>query len=261
MPQDLGSLGGPSVATGINDSGEIVGYSALTTGADSVTYAFIYSNNTMMSLGPAANSFYSYATAINDAGQVVGDSEEPGTELRGDAFLYSNGTMTDLGTLPGYLGSYANAINNSGEVVGYAEQTSGFPETITNHAFLYTNGHMTDLNADISASSGWVLETATAINDQGAIVGVGTLNGYAAWVFALYVVDAHSHPHAYPNSIAYPYTNSYTDSDAYTNFYTRTCANAKSDAAPCARSARSEPLRAPTPSSRQSREMRVLASQ
>ena len=40
--------------------------------------------------------------------------------------------------------------------------------------FLYSNGAMTDLNSLIDPHSGWTLETATAINDQGQIVGWGT---------------------------------------------------------------------------------------
>ena len=39
------------------------------------------------------------------------------------------------------------------------------------HAFLYNNGTMTDLNSLIP--SGWILEVANAINDNGQIVGQG----------------------------------------------------------------------------------------
>jgi probable HAF family extracellular repeat protein len=46
-----------------------------------------------------------------------------------------------------------------------------------NHAFIYTNGKMTDLNTLIPANSGWELDTASAINDNGWIVGQGSING------------------------------------------------------------------------------------
>jgi probable HAF family extracellular repeat protein len=36
---------------------------------------------------------------------------------------------------------------------------------------------MLDLNNLIPANSGWLLQIANAINDQGQIVGQGTLNG------------------------------------------------------------------------------------
>jgi hypothetical protein len=45
------------------------------------------------------------------------------------------------------------------------------------HAFVYRNGQMFDLNNLIPANSGWVLTTATGINDTGHIVGSGALNG------------------------------------------------------------------------------------
>jgi hypothetical protein len=38
---------------------------------------------------------------------------------------------------------------------------------------------MLDLNSLIPANSGWVLQFANGINDQGQIVGEGTLNGQA----------------------------------------------------------------------------------
>ena len=54
-------------------------------------------------------------------------------------------------------------------MVGYCLDDVG----LTFHAFLYSNGTMTDLNNLISPSFGWTLESATAINDNGQIVGYG----------------------------------------------------------------------------------------
>ena len=46
------------------------------------------------------------------------------------------------------------------------------------HAFLWQDGVMTDLNdLPIVAGSGWILTAATAINDNGDIVGTGLLDG------------------------------------------------------------------------------------
>jgi probable HAF family extracellular repeat protein len=44
QPTDLGNLGGTSQATGINDSGQVVGYSATGTAYNSPTHAFLYSS-------------------------------------------------------------------------------------------------------------------------------------------------------------------------------------------------------------------------
>jgi probable HAF family extracellular repeat protein len=77
--------------------------------------------------------------------------------------------MKDLGTL-GY--SQANGINTAGQVVGSASiLVSGLPVT---HAFLYKNGPLIDLNSLLDSSgTGWTLQGASAINNNGQIVGVG----------------------------------------------------------------------------------------
>ena len=57
-------------------------------------------------------------------------------------------------------------------MVGDAATNSG-----NGHAFVYRNGQMTDLNSLLPANSGWVLTTATAINNNNQIVGTGVVNG------------------------------------------------------------------------------------
>jgi len=44
-------------------------------------------------------------------------------------------------------------------------------------AFLWKNGAMSDLNTSIPTGSGWVLTTASAINNAGQISGTGLFNG------------------------------------------------------------------------------------
>jgi probable HAF family extracellular repeat protein len=110
---------------------------------------------------------YSWATAINDAGQVVGYANTADSFSR--AFLYENGRMSDLGTLGGTY-SRALALNGAGDVVGYSETIPGTSEL---HAFLDSGGRMTDLNRLLSAGTGWTLESATGINDQGQVAGYG----------------------------------------------------------------------------------------
>jgi probable HAF family extracellular repeat protein len=122
------------------------------------------------------------ATAINDNAEVVGCSYETNC-----AFLWhddnSNGQadpaeIIDLGTLGGNQ-SEALSINNQGQIVGWAENSSG-----QQRAFIYENGKMYDLNNFIS-EPGWVLEEATAINDNGHIIGTGTYNGESGHGFLL----------------------------------------------------------------------------
>jgi probable HAF family extracellular repeat protein len=72
---DLGTLdgGNHSWAQGINDSGQIVGYSWTTTEGNPYEHAFLYENGTMTDLGDLGGNT-SFATAINDNGQIVGYS-------------------------------------------------------------------------------------------------------------------------------------------------------------------------------------------
>ena len=173
---DLGTLGsatrpGSSKANAINDSGQIVGSTTVIDGSgDESQQAFLDMNGTMTALGiPFGQS--SEATAINNSGQIVGNSGEANSGNLGQhAFLWSDGTATDLGTLPGDSYAVATSINDSGLIVG--ESFSNDPQT--GHAFVYENGVMTDLNSLLPASSGFVLNTATGIDDADEICGLAT---------------------------------------------------------------------------------------
>ena len=90
----------------------------------------------------------------------------------GHAILWSNGTATDLGTLPGDAYSVATSINDSGLIVGDVVLRRQQPQT--GHAFVYENGVMIDLNSLLPANSGWVLNTATQIDNADEICGLGT---------------------------------------------------------------------------------------
>lgn len=154
---DLGTLGGTSsVAAGINDLGQVVGYSY--TNGDADQHAFIYSNGVMTDLGTLGGD-NSQATAINASGEVVGVSAT--SESPEHAFLYTGGIMKDLGTLGGTL-SGASGINASGQVVGSAT-TAGDGDY---NAFIYENGIMSNLNIQ-----GGVNADAKGINNAGQITG------------------------------------------------------------------------------------------
>ena len=158
--QDLGTFGGEwSVAYGINDSGQVAGWASY--GSSYLGHAFLYSGGTMQDLGTLGTGAYSWAYGINNSGQVVGASYINSSSTE-HAFLDSGGTMQDL-TPVGSAGSEALAINNAGQVVG---NNNG-------QAFIDSGGTMSDLNGLINPALGLVLENATAINDQGWIVGYG----------------------------------------------------------------------------------------
>ena len=80
--------------------------------------------------------------------------------------------MQDLGTLGG-SSSLAYGINSSGDIVG----SSYIPESENTHAFLWMGDGLLDLNSLVPNDSGWELNEAYAINDNGQIVGMGTRLG------------------------------------------------------------------------------------
>ena len=110
---------------------------------------------------------------INAAQQVVGYSADSGFNQM-QAVLWNGTVPTSLGSLPGHAFTQANAINSAGAIVGFAKSSESDPD---GNAFIWRNGQMLDLNSLIAAMSGWHLTSAMDINDTGAIVGYGTLNG------------------------------------------------------------------------------------
>ena len=162
---DLGTLpgGSYSIGNGINNSGQVVGYSSITSG---YVHAFLYANGLMKDIGTLPDVSQSCATAINDDGKVVGYSS--------DNFLYVNGSMQDLGAFENVGAptlTVPNGINAIGWVVGYGSTTIGQYTEL--RAFLYTSELITDMNTLISPTSGWMLTDACGINDLGQIVGSG----------------------------------------------------------------------------------------
>jgi probable HAF family extracellular repeat protein len=160
-----------SEATGINASGQVVGFSDSSSfdKGNNTEHAFVYSNGQLIDLGTLAGNsdkYNSHAAAINNSGQVVGYSD---TSSGGsDAFLYSNGQMIDLGTPAGYSSSFATAINNSGQIVGFSLSSHAL------RAFLYSNSKWTDLNSLLPAGTSVTLTNAVGINDNGQIVATGS---------------------------------------------------------------------------------------
>jgi probable HAF family extracellular repeat protein len=202
---DLGSLGGYSYAFGINNQGQVVGWSYLS-GSTGPLHAVLWDNGVMTDLGTLGGNF-SQAYGINDQGQIVGSSTTAGGAQH--AVVWANGTITDLGTPPGrYIGS-ATAINDQGQVVvapdgegaylwqagvwtslggsiadyrtsqafGINDQSQvvgySYPSSTSVHAFLWQAGEMTDLGT-LGGSS---ISTASAINNQGQVVGVSGTSG------------------------------------------------------------------------------------
>jgi probable HAF family extracellular repeat protein len=175
--RDLGSLdtgaGEGSVATGINNQGQIIGWSIV--GNVGIQHAFICNGSGPMqdmndSLNPPTGWTLTYARSINDKGEIVGDFLVDGSNPR--AFLYDGkGSFEDIGTLGVYI--YAADINNHGQIVG-----GYYTEDLECHAYICTPGGLPeDLNVIIDPSLGWILTAATSVQDDGQILCCGYANG------------------------------------------------------------------------------------
>ncbi len=151
-------------ATGVNDSGEIIGDACVPHGSAPQNAIFTYPPLTTYGGDSLAN-----ASAINDSGEVVG-----GINNFVDSFLLKNGNLIII-TPPNTATSDATGINNAGVIVGtMALNTPPYPQ----RAALYANGKWIDLNTVLPASCvNWSLQSANAINASGQIVGIGTLGG------------------------------------------------------------------------------------
>lgn len=176
---DLGTLGGVnSQAQGINTIGQATGFSDL---ADLTTHAFRTAANGSIlpgsDLGTLGGS-NSYGYAINSSGQVTGKSQVAGNTSQHAFRTTAAGNVTpagDLGTLGGTM-SEALAINDAGQVVGNST-TAGDPSP-THAFFADSTGTMQDLNNLIPPGSGWILYSATGINNLGQIAGNGNKGAF-----------------------------------------------------------------------------------
>ncbi len=183
VASDLGSLDGQTNtfgrAWGLNEAGDVVGFSRRQSSPVSVSQATLWRNGGVVNLGSLLPDSFSEAFAINDAnvavGTAVSGTTPGGTSIRRAVCWDLSGptpAIQDLGSL-GYTFAEALDVNDAGQIVGFVTNISGLPQ----RAFLWENGVMRDLNDLLPANSGWVLRSAEGINEQGWITGYGTLNG------------------------------------------------------------------------------------
>jgi probable HAF family extracellular repeat protein len=159
---------------GINEKGEIVGWSGPASGLEHIA---LWDKGGVHDLGTLGGD-WGEAVANNNKGEIVGVSVTASNAL--EPFLWKHGVLTDLGVLAGDEGGVALDINNRGQVVG----TSGTSivngqqgNVFTSHAVLWEHGLMTNLQTKIPAGSGWTITSANGINDRGEIAAQGVYNG------------------------------------------------------------------------------------
>jgi probable HAF family extracellular repeat protein len=171
---NLGTLGGnESLATDVNNRGQVVGFSANAVpdpvsmfGFATQTRPFVWENGVMRDLD-TLGSPDGAALLMNERGQIIGQYYV-GSTLTIDPILWDeNGNAVDLGTLGGTFGTTI-WINNRGQVVGQ----SNLAGDLTHHSFLWDRGVLTDLG-----TLGGDNSAPFSINDGGEIVGRADVPG------------------------------------------------------------------------------------
>jgi probable HAF family extracellular repeat protein len=160
---DLGTIAGgsQSEAGGINDAGQVVGWSD---GRKIQQHAFRWTDGVgMVDLGTLGGALSS-ANGINASGQVAGESYLAGNGAW-RAFRFTDGVgMVDLGVPTGFAHSYGRAINDAGQVAGMAADSGYFVE----HAFRYTDG----VGAfDLGVLPGETTSIGWSVNGPGHVAG------------------------------------------------------------------------------------------
>jgi probable HAF family extracellular repeat protein len=158
-----------SIAFGINDQGQVVGYSGNCTAAN---HAVLWENGNPTPLPDLGVEGLSLAWAINDRGQMVGEVLRPDGATDYAVLWQNSHEITNLKTLPGDFGSLASGISPDGQIVVGSTWDSHLNWS---HAFIYRNGKMTDLNTLLPASSNLYATMANKINARGQISGMATV--------------------------------------------------------------------------------------
>jgi uncharacterized membrane protein len=169
----LGSSGIFGIA--INDNGWAAGYGQLVSGTTQDAQG--YNGSTWTDLGNfGANS---HAQAIDANGDIVGFSSN-GTDVLPFYAPRSGtgwGAMVNLGLSDGNTTSRACGINDNGLIVG--------SENSTAYVWSTTPGSGVALSTLVNNLGGWTLIRATAVDDAGHIVGLGTSPSGQADAFLL----------------------------------------------------------------------------
>lgn len=116
VPEAGGSVGIVSSARGINDAGDIAGFSRA---PDGTTHAVLWSRGELIDLGNFGG-YFAVAFDVNERRQVVGYTIMRDTFVR-KAFLWDNGRVVELGALSPGQSTFAYGINNRSEIVGSAD--------------------------------------------------------------------------------------------------------------------------------------------
>lgn len=167
-PPKMENLGNPGLFTegfGINNAGQVVGYSKL---GDYTEHGFFCGSGSMQILDPLLSGKDCRAYGINDAGHIVGYTifgTIPNDFSRPCWWTADSIVAKELFFPPGYLGGLALAVNRSGQVAGHVWEFTG-SEVVT-RACRWTIGSDTLQLLGTLGGNSW----STAINNAGQVIG------------------------------------------------------------------------------------------
>ena len=191
----LPTLGGTSSAgNSINNQSWVAGYSRLTD--NQARHAALWRNGSLLDLGTLGGPNSSVTWNVkNTEGIIVGISQTADPEPLGEAwssaafysgpftvgfinlgFVWENNQMRGLPNFPGGNNGFATGANNLGEVVGWAENEIHDPQCVAPQVLQFLPAKWTlgppDVIQDLPLFPGDSSGAATAINDNGQIVGI-----------------------------------------------------------------------------------------
>src|SRR5215813_4604470 len=200
----LNGLGGGAGGNSLNNRGQVLGQANNETNTISHAALWTAASATPFDLGSLGGSDTNSATAFpvkNNRGLIVGISDTNENNPLGEAFScwpffapgvptrkickgfrWQAGVMTPLPPFAGGYNSYATGANNRGQVVGWAE--NGVHDSTCNTAFqiLQFRAALWEPNGELRELSplpGDSTSAATAINDNGQVVGISGACGVA----------------------------------------------------------------------------------
>lgn len=185
--QNLGAIGGReygSQANAINNAGQVVGISTVTT--DGWSHAALFgSGTTPIDLGVLPGGNWSNARAISNTG-VIGGSAQGGWGAHAVLFGTS-GAPIDLDPLETSATSAVNGLSDAGHIVGVRQYLGWTPTlgyTTIQRAMLFSiDAAPTDLG-----DLGGLSSRSNDVNSAGQIVGASTMAGEAEMRAALFRV-------------------------------------------------------------------------
>ena len=161
--------GGTTVATALNDLGDVALNSSSLGAPAGETHAWLFRDGAYFAI-PGLGGDRAWATAVTPEGRVAGHSRSGDGATHG--FLWEDGVTSDLGTLPG-CDTEMLAANDHRVTVGRALEPLHGPRAVRWSPDL----GLVLLSDLVVERTGWHLQEALGLNRRGEIIGRGLCDG------------------------------------------------------------------------------------